>query len=442
MKLNKQEQKIKEKMQSFRPQVDTNELWDSLSTHVPKRKRRFGLFFFIAASFLLIGIIGFLTYSLIDNNKSNSTNQNELVNNQIDNNKTQITNNSSNQSEIKTDNIQSKSSKKQQNNNLIKTHSKKSKSLGQYSLINTKKENNRSVYNNYKNITVSNSQFEKNNSSSLSKLNQSLKIKENSTIIKRIFSSHLSILKLKPINHEKKEQIVATKIVFPKTVSRNYFLWNIGFGLGYFKHSFNPLIKENDEFSKYLNSSSKPAPMANIAISYHFANKYYIKSGFIFSQLVTQIHPKWELILEEENNNPNGVKQRVVRSASYEAIAHNYQNSIDIPLTIGVNIFNQQRFNISIEGGLLFNIFTYSKGAIYDESYKLFYYDNYNNNPYKKRFDIGWNSSIMLNYRLKNFDIFFNPSISSKSINYKISNLKIKEKYRIYDLKVGLRYML
>jgi len=70
MKLYKHEQIIKEKMQSFQPEIDKDALWDSLAHQVPdtakKRKRRLGFFLFLI--FLAIGLAGVVVLEKNDKN--------------------------------------------------------------------------------------------------------------------------------------------------------------------------------------------------------------------------------------------------------------------------------------------------------------------------------------------------------------------------------------
>jgi len=441
MKLNKQEQIIKEKMKAFRPKVDTDQLWSSLSEHVPEKKKRGGFIYFAVAAVLLLGITAYFSFSNSIKQDKNIVKEQIILNSKdaivkSNSKANKIEHISDDESKIISEKLEindNTNANANLNNTLKNRIQSKSiiKSIIDYKSLNTKNSQ----------INIENNQIVTERV-----ISENLLAKENKNIRKlsqkEIFSSHLLNTKLKPIDHKRKERIISTTLELPKTVSRNYFLWNIGVGFGNFKHSFTALNEESKSYAKYINSKGMPSPSVDLGISYHFAKRFFIKTGLNYSQLVTQIHPKWEKILNEENNIPGGLKQRLVKSASYEAIAYNYQNSFDIPISFGIGLFRVNNFSISAEAGTLFNIFTYSKGVIYDELYKLYYYDNNENNPYNKRFDIGWQGAITLDYRLRNFDLYFQPKFSSKSISYQYSNIKINEKYSIYDLKVGVRYRL
>jgi len=227
----------------------------------------------------------------------------------------------------------------------------------------------------------------------------------------------LSIIpKLLPIVHVKKGVPTPAITIIPKTVNANYFTWSIGTSLGVLG--------------------------LHLGFTYNFLNKYYINSGIQYNQLVTKIHPKWDLTQSEDNLNPNGLTERLTRQFRYEAVGHNYQNLIDIPINIGIKLYESNKFNLSFETGAVLNIITYSKGVFIDDKYKLHYYKNNSDNPYDN-FKIGLQTSILIEYRLKhNMNIYFQPNASFRNVSYKFSNLDIKEKYRIYNLKVGLRYRL
>ncbi len=100
MKLNKHEQIIKEKMQSFRPEPDKDALWASLSQYVPQetQKKKKRLWFFL----VFLSLAGLVALMLVPGNrinenipfknKANSTgtinktkkNNNEILNKSID----------------------------------------------------------------------------------------------------------------------------------------------------------------------------------------------------------------------------------------------------------------------------------------------------------------------------------------------------------------------
>lgn len=439
MRLSKHEQIIKEKMQGFNPDLDTGALWESLNEFVPenipkKKKRRLGFYLlFLIPLILLIGLL--FNKVNVEGNKTiekgikNSFEKTRNEEKQILNNKESVSDNEF---------VVNDNSKK--NKSISGNVSSESGNRLRRNSINEEKLVGEEIY--------SKSPIESENivleTEEVREVAQEINRKEISfSIRKNLLYSKLTILKPLPISKEREVLPINIITKFPKSLSHNYIVWNIGVGFGSFDHSFEPNNTNSESYVTYLESNTKPVWSVDLGLTYNFGNGIYLNSGIAFTQLVTQIHPNWDRYLDENNPYPDGLTQRVVSQLEYEAIGHNYQNIFDIPLNIGYKLFNKGKLNLSLEGGAIFNAFTYSKGVVLDKNLKLKYYDKGDKNPYDNRFDLGWKAAINMDYLIgSNTRIYFKPNLSTRSIGYRISDLGIREKYTTYSLKVGCNYKL
>ncbi len=428
MNLNKYEHLIKEKMQSFQPDVDKDELWKSLVNHVPatkrKKKKRFVFLLFF---FFLLGIV--TTIWFFDFNKENAT---ENIQTGISKTKSRIKENS-----IET--IDKSIIENRKNHIFIEDESKvpakdeqRIEKNNKSKKILTNNINKNEVAQKYpaQRKMIDNSfEFDHENQPDLLKRNKINKLDPASIGQQHIVYEHKILLKPK-IN----------TIYFKNSQNMSCFAWNVAAGTGGVDHVYMPLNAESEVFTDYFDSKTKPSWQIEIGLSYYFSKRIYLSTGLQFTQLVTQLHPKWERILNEQNPYYNGLTQRVLRQAKYEAIGHNYQNVLDLPLRLGIRTLKIERLKLFFEAGYLINIYTYSKGVIVDDQYKLHYYDNNKTNPYSN-FSGAWEFSTVLDYNFSNcINIYLKSGLSQRKIKYKYSSIEIIEKYNTYNFKIGINY--
>ena len=431
MKLSKHEEFIKEKMQSFRPEPDKDALWESLSQYVPQetQKKKKRLWFFL----VFLSLAGLAVLLLMPGNQNNekipfkSKSNNTGTINETKKIVDGKINNSIAETKMETIGINAKT--KVQKNPKKYSYSPRgiSKNTIVFALNKANQEEN--------NASKSHERFSE-KSIVLNNHSHIDKTKRESINTLGNLSNKLNLLYT---NEVVSFNPTITIVNFPKKKYLNYFAWNVGVGIGKVDHSYDPGNTGSEVFTKYFESDTKPSWSIDIGVSYHFANRFYICSGIQFEQLVTRLHPKWDRIRDEQNPYYNGLTQRVQSKLEYEAIGHNYQNVLDIPLSIGLKTIETRTLSLSLEAGYLLNIFTYSKGVIVDDKYKLRYYTNTVGNPYGN-FSGAWLFSAKLDYNINdNAGFYLNPLFSKRNINYEFSGYIFQEKYSIFDLKVGFR---
>ncbi len=431
MELNNHEQIIKEKMQSFRPEPDKDALWESLSQYVPQepQKKKKRLWFFL----VFLSLTGLVVLLLMPGNQKNEKIpfKNKSNNTGTINETKKIVDGKINkgiaETKIETIGINAKTEMQKKAKKYSHSTIEISKNPIVFALNKANQEENNASKSHEqfveKSIVLNNhSQIEMTKRESINTL-ENLSNKLNLLYTNEVVSLNPTI----------------TIENFPKNKYLNYFAWNVGVGIGKVDHSYDPGNTGSEVFTKYFESDTKPSWNIDIGMSYHFAKRVYICSGIQFEQLVTRLHPKWDRIRDEQNPYYNGLTQRVQSKLEYEAIGHNYQNVLDIPLSIGLRTVETRVLSLSLEAGYVLNIFTYSKGVIVDEKFKLHYYTNTSGNPYGN-FGGAWLLSAKLDYKINdNVGFYLNPVFSKRSINYEFSGYKFKEKYSNFDIKVGIR---
>ncbi len=450
MKLSKQEQIIKEKMKSFQPDLDKDSLWESLEQYVPnntlkRRKKRFViiLLFILVTTGVLVGAL--VNNSITEPIKQKHSAQTNFENKSLKRKKSNIdkvnnnlANNHDDNSKINNNNSISGNDK---STNISKryTHSKKAIKNKSYNFNAKSKilaQNTRDI------IDISNAK-----SGELNEAKSTVVKKSDRNTLRKIdlkVDGNLLDTKLRAL-----PQLVAvisnptvTIIELKKTSQADLLALNIEIGLGDFNHAFVPKSTNSEFLTKYFNTNTKPVWNIALGLHYNLTNTLYTGAGIEYTQLVTQLHPKWEQILNEQNPYYNKLTQRVVKQLEYEAIAHNYQNAFDMPIDIGIKLIKSKKLGLSIEAGAIFNLYTYSKGVVLDHRYKLHYYDDNSNNPYGK-FELGWSASAVFDYQMySNMNIYLKPSFITRSINYNFAKFDVKENYHIYNLKLGVNYKL
>ena len=450
MKLNKREKIMINKMQSLEHQVDVDEMWQSLSQYVPKnkKKKKIGLYFLLFSIVLLL-ITGGLLYTLSDKNNSKSIAQkNPSTNIQ----RTTVTQGKiNNQKSILTkDDIDNKNIIKpiiNEDNNAIKIKKNIKKIINASSDINSniKTEGNKRKKSpmalNSKTINTELSSKDKSvfiaESSSNSIITSSGKV--NLYKRKYLFFKYIIVPRLLLKQHKR---ILVKKSVNNLDFSRKKIILDIGISLGNINQVFNSHNGTANDYSGYLDSisASKPALGINVGVDYYLSNRLFINSGFCFSRLTTQLRSIKEEEVIIENRSAALV---ITKDNQYRITAYNYHYLLDMPVSIGYDIVQRGNYNISIEAGAIFNLYTYSNGMYIDSKYKPISYTNTKNNPYDSRFNIAWRSSLNVDFRLKNgFWLYIKSGLLSKKINYSDKELNINEKYRILNLNVGMKYTL
>lgn len=441
MNLDKHEKIIKEKMRAFRPEPDKEALLEYINQTVAvedrrKKKRRlvFLLIFFIPL--LLVNGIFILNKNEHDIKAKKHFDKNQYLNKQHPQYNNPHIKKSKSTNKIIANNLEADDldyGEHSTNSNQSTLSKKQSISLNKHHLLSQDKnlsELKEELGINDLKVVKQNNPNDKNNRRSM--LNREIKNLYSIGMKTPTLLFDYDIL-LKPD---------ISKIDFSKYRHKTLFRLFMSAGSGWFTHDFVPKNAESIEYAQQIEAKTKPGINIEMGMSYHFMNKFYLSSGFQFTQLVTQIHPKWEKLLSEQNPYYNGLSQRLQRQLEYEAIGHNYQNILDIPVIMGLEIFNLERVNLAVETGFVVNIYTFSKGVILDDKYKLHYYNEYSGNPYKN-FCIGWQTSVVLNYKLDNNNSFYlKPTFTRRNISYNFSSLNIQEKFRIYNIKLGFNYKI
>ena len=453
MKLTKQEKLIKNKMQSFEHQLDTGELWQSLAQHVPEKenKKRRGVYFVLFTIIILIGMMTIGGYLYI-----NSTGK------KPDNNLTKIT----------PDNIQKETDKS------INITKKKTKLIPQLSLNEniSSSENHKSIKNNTNTKTSSNKinqvkNTEKNkqnkdinrinteqyntkntkaiqNNTILSsdnnkEINRNIPIKQDKLSKKEyVYFHRVKNSGLLPVNRNKPQLTVQTANNSSSFLKKKMIL-HLGISSGGFNHGFYYKKKSEKNYTEYINKiyASKPVLGINIGADYYFYKRFYINSGLFFSRLVTQLQN-----IEEKKVTVTETTAALIttKDNKYKITTYNYHYLVDMPVIIGFELVQGKTYKISFEAGAIFNLYTYSEGRYINEQYLLNRYTNTKNNPYGNRFNTGWKTSILFDFKPAKGQWFYIKSgICTKTIDYSINNyINLKEYFKILDLNVGIKYIL
>ena len=452
MKLNKREKMMINKMQSLEHHVDVDEMWQSLSQYVPnnKKKKKRGFYFLLFSMVLLI--TGGLLYTVSDKNISKTiVNKNTSSNIQ----KTTVTqgNINSQKNIITKDDIDNENAE-----NITKPILNKDNKA-----IKIKKNVERKINTNSSDDYVKRIEESKDQKHPIV-LNSRMKNTEFSAKDKSVFIAKSSSNAIKTSNgqvnlHKRKyllfkyiivpklllkhhKRILANKPVNSLNLSRKKILLNIGVNLGNINQGFYSRKSTDNDYSSYLDSvsASKAALGINVGVDYYLSNRLFINSGFCFSRLTTRLQSlkEEEVIIEKRS-----AALVITKDNLYRITAYNYHYLLDIPLSIGYNIIQKRYYNISIETGAIFNLHTYSNGMYIDSNYEPVNYTNTKKNPYDSRFNIGWRSSLNIDFRLKyGYWLYIKSGLLSKRINYSDTELNIDEKYRILDLNVGMKYLL
>jgi len=489
MKLNKQENQIKKKMQSFEPNVDTDMLWGSLAAHVPgKKRRRKAFFWFFVALALVVTSGGSYLYIQSLTEKSTTISS---TGNQIDSKKEKLqkiektpvqtnTNEFQKQQSAQKAIHQSNSSKEEtasinadpvlkQNpvkknkkwDDVVEERSDKTGSIQQpakeYEIVKTEvAERSDNVYSpvadpgliqkpakenkKWDNVimegpgdsgtTISKDRTVK-SIPGITSLSDSERKLFNTSFIDNLYPRYL--------NQPNEMKSISSSLQGTKW---DPLTWNIGIGIGgYTDYSFSAENDGDIENSRYLNSISSTLPSVNLdfGISYFPLKKLYLNSGLRFTRMVTRFQVKWaENSVEEIKDQLTGTQTKI-RQSEYEALGHNYHYKLDIPLNLGWNVVSSKRWSLGMEIGAILNLLHTSKGFVLDEDNKLLRYSSNSNSPYKSGFDPGFQGSLRLNYRITDdLNLYFKPGISKNKIKYSTQDIEIKEMHRMFHFDIGL----
>jgi len=438
------------KMQSLEHQVDVDEMWQSLSQYVPnnKKKKKRGFYFLLFSMVLLI--TGGLLYTVSDKNIS-KTIVNKNTSSTIQKTTVIQGNINSQKSIIIKDDIDNKNVENitksilNEDTKVIKIKNNIEKTINTNSSDDNIKRTERSKKHKYPMALDS-----RTGNTKLTAKDKSMFIVENSNndiktskgqvdLSKReyLLFEYIIVPKLLLKQHKR---ILANRPVNNLNLSRKKILLNIGISLGNINQGFYSNKSTNNDYSSYLDSisTSKPALGINVGVDYYLNNRLFINSGFCFSRLTTRLQSlkEEEVIIEKRS-----AALVITKDNQYKITAYNYHYLLDIPLSIGYNIVQKRYYNISIETGAIFNLFTYSNGMYIDSKYEPVNYTNTKNNPYDSRFNIGWRASLNVDFRLKyGYWLYIKSGLLSKRINYSDKELNINEKYRILNLNVGMKY--
>ncbi len=445
MKFEKHEINIKNKMSSFEPEVDTEGLWSSLESFVPKKKRKSpGLYItLITGIFILISSLVFFI------NQGNNNNENKHLAKKISVKKDSIETN------IWVPDIEN--IKKFQLSSLKSSVNKNDNQVDQTAYQNSKKYVEKKSCH-YKNSKAKSRLFiyepddKKHEKNPKKSKQESKKRKINSQnkndALKRKIIACSHLFSLKQIADTRSEELswhFDDILIFHKKIQSKVFLINYGIGLGYLDFSTIGLNKKSGEYSKYLNSivDTKPALMINSGLEYLFSKSYYFKAGLEFQRTVMAYHPVWKKRIVEDRKIENGLIQRVMLEKKYNAIGHNYQNALDISFDLGMIIYRFRKIDIALEIGLSSNILRYSHGKILNEELKLKSYSSGLANIYSKYYSTGFHSSMVLNFAIPNNLVWYmQPGFFYKNIRYRLGDIAMKERYKMFIFIIGVKHKI
>lgn len=439
MKLNKTEKFIKQKMQSYEADVDTGKLMDALKDHLPqKRKRPYPFWIFLMVGFMLIGAGSiYLIDSQGEGEKGQSSisaiGQKQLKNNSKNFNKPEVAE-SDFESKLVVENLKEKSiakAEKKQDNSSIK---KETPTIN--NTVFTENQNKQQ-----EELTALNVQIE-----ALKKdifPQGRAKETDNNKILNPIkeLDRKIALILLKP----RKEyfDLQPVQLMERRLSGRRAYALYFGLGAGRSNMNFMSNDTESEPFADYVNSISeqKNSFSFKMGANIYLSKGLYLNTGIEVKQLVTRFHTKWQKTEEEKNISATGGSQTVTRENTYEAIGHNYHYLFDLPLGLGVELFQSRYFSLAIQSDVALNVFRDSHGYRINSDQRLLAYNSSDADPYKKPLGFTFGFSIPVYYRLNDrWHLMLKPEYKNRIIEFDQSILKLKEHYHTFYLNIGAKY--
>jgi opacity protein-like surface antigen len=150
------------------------------------------------------------------------------------------------------------------------------------------------------------------------------------------------------------------------------------------------------------------------------------------------------VVLQRTLTDANGIERTVldtstlIQVGSQYKLNYNHYKSLDIPVLIGYQTAGD-RFNASINTGVILNIKTNYKGDILDASLNAV--DINSNNFYKSNTGVSLYLGLGLSTKLNtNFQLFTEPFLKYRLSNMTGAHQPFTQKINVGGLSLGLRY--
>ncbi|MBN9295647.1 MAG: hypothetical protein J0I41_01490 [Filimonas sp.] len=194
---------------------------------------------------------------------------------------------------------------------------------------------------------------------------------------------------------------------------------------------------------------------AGIRLSKPFGDHFMMKAGIQY----TQVNEKFNYKIENERKqvtvitthtvvNAPGDTTYVKDTSSYEQIGYRQRSvtnrfkSVDVPVILGYE-WGNNGWRFAVNGGAIFNVYSWYNGEIYDTSFNAMAVDKSPAGVYKRNIGVGLYGSISIFKSIgENTEIFAEPYLRYNLSNMMEANQSYSQKFRIGGLSLGIRYKL
>jgi len=182
---------------------------------------------------------------------------------------------------------------------------------------------------------------------------------------------------------------------------------------------------------------------------------FYVKAGFSYNRFIEKMNYDYEYT---EQDTTVGIISTTV-SANGDTITHIYGDiitettyrgtesrhyrlsTVNLPVALGYNMYFRG-FDIGFEGGVNFNLTTYSSGHIIGQE-EIAYIPVKESQFFKKRLGLSYFGGISINKNISPWcDIFISPRISVYPEGFNSSNNQISQMYTVFGLYSGIIYKI
>ncbi len=437
--------------------IDTNELWRGIEKKLDKKDKKYPVWWFLIP-LILLPLITYTIYTQTQSlEKINSKNTGIENNKNIYQNPEEIKQVAIAKTDINSKNTVTKKSWIEKNEiksssiNKEKTSFIKNESIAKRNTIGSK--------NNRKNIIVNDISYAKNaitqNKLSLSDESKEKRLSLNIFRLNRDINSlvnnnvfELELIDFKPILNEIKTKVKKNSKSWEKSLDIG-----IGFAL------VNKLLKEKDEnyllYKEKRESTEAYLESINSNITFNLKHEsgFFISSGIDYTLIderftskdsIELISSKDNAIVKEITESDGSIttirsKKDIVRFKKWDKVIYNYYHFVDIPVSIGY-AFSENKWNFEISSGISYDIAFFRRGQIIG-------LDNYpvdiskDKALFKSSTGLSFISNIKILYNKDKYTFYLEPNIKYNIQSVTKKSNPLEQKYLIYGIKLGSRFM-